>query len=83
MIAGFEWRTEYASKVWVEAGQVKVEYRHPLLSSGIYDHYHAELSDSGKTVKFVPNFLFGIPQSVLSSLYLGAEGRLTNVFGRP
>ena len=59
----------------MEGGRVKVEDTAPFLSFGIYKHYHASVSDDGKTVKFVPTFLFGIPQTVLEKFYKGAEGR--------
>ena len=50
---------------------------HPVLSSGIYNHFRVTVTEDGGTVKFVPNFLFGIPQSVLDTFYLGAEGGQT------
>ena len=60
----------------MENGIVKVEdIAAPFLSSGIYSHYHTILTGDGQTVQFVPNFLFGIPQSVLEKFYKGAEGR--------
>ena len=58
----------------MEEGRVKVEETAPFLSYGIYKHYHVSLAD-GKTVNFVPTFLFGIPQTVLEKFYKGAEGR--------
>ena len=59
----------------MEDGRVKVEDAAPFLSYGIYKHYHASLTDDGKTVQFVPTFLFGIPHTVLEKFYKGAEGR--------
>ena len=60
----------------MEDGKVKVEdTAAPFLSSGIYNHYSTIVTEDGKTVQFVPNFLFGIPQSVLERFYKGAEGR--------
>ena len=59
----------------MEDGRVKVEDTAPFLSFGIYKHYHTSVTDDGKTVKFVPTFLFGIPQTVLDKFYKGAEGR--------
>jgi len=58
----------------MEDGRVKVEdTATPFLKSGIYNHYSTILTEDGKTVQFVPNFLFGIPQTVLENFYKGAE----------
>ena len=60
----------------MEDGRVKVEdTATPFLKSGIYNHYSTILTEDGKTVQFVPNFLFGIPKTVLENFYKGAEGR--------
>ena len=72
----FEWRPEYVNRIYMEEGKVKVEdTAAPFLSSGIYNHYSTIVTEEGKTVQFVPNFLFGIPQTVLEKFYKGAEGR--------
>ena len=69
-----EWRPEYSTEVSVGNDKAIVKDSHPVLSSGIYNHFRVTVTEDGGTVKFVPNFLFGIPQSVLDTFYLGAEG---------
>ena len=75
MTTTFEWRPEYVNKIYTVDGKVKVEDSAPFLSSGIYNHYRTSVSEDGKTVQFLPNFLFGIPDTVLEKIYNGAEGR--------
>ena len=75
MTTTFEWRPEYVNKIYMEDGKAKVEETAPFLSSGIYNHYRTTVTEDGKTVQFLPNFLFGIPQTVLEKFYKGAEGR--------
>ena len=50
-----------------------VEHSHPWYSKfGIYNHFRTQTE--GGTVRFIPNFMFGAPQSVVDELYGGAEG---------
>merc|ERR1712154_101902 len=71
--ACLEWRSDYTTEISVENQEVSVRDHHPYLSLGIYNHYQAAITDNGKTIKFLPNFLFGIPHSLLQTLYPGAE----------
>ena len=75
LTASLEWRPAYSvviSRSWW-TGAVAVEERHPWYSHyGIYSHYHVQVE--GGTVRFVPNFMFGLSLDWILRLYpLGAE----------
>ena len=69
----FEWRQEYASLLYEEGGELLAEHRHPWYSKfGIYNHFHTQTE--GSMIRFIPNFVFGAPQSVVDGMYGGAAG---------
>ena len=69
----FEWRQEYSSRLDKEEEKLLVEHSHPWYSKfGIYNHFHTQTE--GRTVRFIPTFMFGAPQSVVDGLYGGAGG---------
>merc|ERR1712123_413888 len=71
--AVLEWRQEYSSRLEEEGGKLLVKHSHPWYSKfGIYNHFHTQVE--GSTVRFIPDFMFGAPQSVLDNLYGGAGG---------
>jgi len=73
MKAELEWRSNYQaelSKDWW-SGSISVTEKHPWYSKfGIYSHYHTQVID-GTTVRFVPNFMFGLSFEWIQKLYPG------------
>lgn len=68
----FDWRKEYKTSIVNNAGQVTVDQSLPWYSKfGLYNHFSVETQNN--TVKFVPNFMFGLPNSVVESMYGGAD----------
>jgi len=67
-----EWRPAYSvdiSRDWW-TGDVRVEERHPWYSGyGIYSHYRTQVV--GGTIRFLPNFMFGLPMEWVERLYPG------------
>ena len=69
----FEWRQDYSTVLMVDGGEIVVKNDNPWYSSfGIYNHFYIEIE--GTTVRFIPSFMFGAPQSVVDGLYGGAGG---------
>jgi len=71
--AELEWRSNYwvgLSKDWW-SGSISATEKHPWYSSfGIYSHYHTQVID-GTTVRFIPNFMFGLSLDWIQKLYPG------------
>ena len=70
--AVFEWRSEYKTELRKVQGLIEVVQDHPWYGSwGLYNHYSVE--QEKLIVRFLPNFMFGVPQAVLDQLYGGPE----------
>jgi len=70
--AHFEWRPTYTTEIsrnwWT--GKLSLQEKHPWYSKyGIYSHYKIQVV--GKTIRFVPSFMFGLPVEWLEKLYPG------------
>ena len=49
-----------------------VKNSHPWYASwGLYNHFHSKTHE--RTIRFLPNFMFGVPQEVLDQMYGGPE----------
>jgi len=74
-VMNMEWRSEYQIKVGQSESQdlfVKVEAPSWSWSNwGIYNHFETHVT--GRTIRIVPKFLFGLPIDTIESLYEDKE----------
>ena len=71
-----EWRSEYEIQVDFSRQNLNVELSAPSWTWskwGIYNHF--ETIVSGKTIRIVPRFLFGLPVDTIEKLYADTTGQ--------
>jgi len=76
--AELEWRSNYAAELshdwW--SSSISVTEKHPWYSAfGIYSHYHTQVVN-GATVRFIPNFMFGLSLEWIQKLYPGGAAEI-------